>query len=214
MAEAQPRLYLISPPLAAATPFAAALEAALTAGDVACVLLRLETLAASDVKKILTMLVPLAQKHDAAVLLQDPSLAGRFDADGVHVVGLGPDLDATLAAMKARGVKDEKIVGVGPIASRDDAMTAGEAGVDYLMFGAFEEQPPQRADREMVAWWAEISTVPCVAFAHDIADVAPLAEAGAEFIALGDAVWQHSEGAAEAVKAAMAALAVAHETAR
>jgi thiamine-phosphate pyrophosphorylase len=214
MAEAQPRLYLISPPLAAAAPFSAALEAALTAGDVACVLLRLETLAASDIKKILTTLVPLAQKHDAAVLLEDPSLAGRFDADGVHAVGLGPDLDAALAAMKARGAKEEKIVGVGGIASRHDAMTAGEAGVDYLMFGAPAGQEPQTADAEMVAWWAEISTVPCVAFTHAIAGVAPLARAGAEFIALGDAVWQHEGGAAAAVEAAMAALAIAHEPAR
>src|SRR5215469_16456578 len=105
MAEAQLRLYLISPPLAAATNFAADLEAALTAGDVACVLLRLETLAASDIKKILTALVPLAQKHDAAVLLEDPSLIGRFDADGAHVIGLGPEFDAALAALKSPSTK-------------------------------------------------------------------------------------------------------------
>lgn len=214
MAEAQPRLYLISPPLAAAAPFAAALEAALTAGDVACLLLRLETLAASDSKKILTTLVPLAQKHDAAVLLEDPSLAGRFDADGVHAAGLGADLDAALAAMKARGAKDEKIVGVGGVASRHDAMLAGEAGVDYLMFGVPDGEAAQSADAEMVAWWAEISTVPCVAFAHELADVASFAEAGADFIALDAAVWQHKDGAAAAVQTAMAALAVAHEPTR
>lgn len=209
MAEAQPRLYLLSPPLAATTAFAPALEAALTAGDVACVLLRLETLAASEIKKILTPLVPLAQKYDAAVLLEDPSLAGRFDADGVHAVALGPDLDAALAAMKARGAKDEKIVGVGGIASRHDAMLAGEAGVDYLMFGGADGAEPEAADAEMVAWWSDISTVPCVAVAHEIADVAVLAEAGADFIALGAAVWQHPDGAGPAVQAAMAALAVA-----
>lgn len=212
MAEAQPRLYLISPPLTEAAPFADALEAALAAGDVACVFLQLATLAGSDIKKIMTTLVPLVQKHDAAALLADPSLAGRFDADGAHVAAPGAELDAALAALKSAKAKDEKIVGVGGIASRHDAMLAGEAGVDYVMFG--DPLADRGADAEMVAWWAEISTVPCVAFADTIAEVAPLTQAGADFIALGNAVWQNKDGAAAAVATAMAALSAAHEVAR
>lgn len=206
MAEAAPRLYLITPPLAEASDFAPIFEAALAAGDIACVFLRTQALAASEIKKIIAILAPLAQKHGTAVLVADPVLAARADADGVHVSGTGPALAAALAAMKP-----DRIVGVGGISSRHEAMLAGESGADYVMFGGPEGTSEQAADEagidEFVAWWAEIFTLPCVGYAASIADVGPLAEAGADFIALGDAVWRHPQGAATAVAAAMKALA-------
>jgi thiamine-phosphate pyrophosphorylase len=206
MAEAASRLYLITPPLSEAAAFVAAFQSALEAGDVACVLLRLAKIPASEMKKIISALMPLAQKHDAALLVEDALLAARCGADGVHVAGLGATLEAALAAMKP-----ERIVGIGGLLSRHEAMEAGEAGVDYVMFGGPEESEELAYLLERIAWWAEIFTVPCVAYAPRLEDVGALAAAGADFLALGDAVWEHPEGAAAAVKAAIRALAHAQE---
>ncbi len=209
MAEAAPRLYLITPPLAGAGgAFASIFESALKAGDIACVFLRLAPQAMSEQKKIVAALLPPAQERGAALLLDDPVLAARSNADGVHVDGLGA-LDAALSTMKP-----DKIVGVGALASRHEAMQAGEANVDYVMFGGPDESyVSDTALFDRLAWWAEIFTVPCVGYAERLEDVAPLVEAGADFIALGDAVWLHPEGAAAAVVHAMNVIASIYEPA-
>jgi thiamine-phosphate pyrophosphorylase len=205
MADAAPRLYLITPRLAAADAFAPLLAAALEAGDIACVLLRMQPLAGGDMRKIVATLATMAQHHDAAVLVEDPTIAARYGADGVHVAQPGPDLDAALAAMKP-----DRIVGIGGVASRHDAMSAGEYGVDYVMFGGPAEDLESPLDPaailERTSWWADIFTLPCVAYAQSSTDVAPLAEAGADFVALGDALWEDPRGVAAAVRAAMLAL--------
>lgn len=209
MAEAAPRLYLITPPLAEAGAFVSVFEQALRAGDIACVFLRLAPQAMSEQKKIVAALLPLTEKHGAALLLEDPVLAARSAADGVHVDGFGAALEAALTAMKP-----DKIVGVGGLASRHEAMQAGEADVDYVMFGGPGETSEGNALFDRVAWWAEIFTVPCVGYAERLEDVAPLVEAGADFIALGDAVWNHPQGAAAAVAQTMKAIASVYEPAR
>ena len=77
------------------------------------------------------------------------------------------------------------------------AMTAGEADVDYLMFGEPRPDgyvPPLLTTLDQTRWWADIFNVPCVAYAATLDDVWPLVEAGAEFIALGDALWTDPRG--------------------
>jgi thiamine-phosphate pyrophosphorylase len=77
-------------------------------------------------------------------------------------------------------------------------MTAGEMGADYVMFGEPHGGAQTRglaslvSLTERVVWWAEIFETPCVAYADTIAAAGPLAEAGADFIALGDAIWGSS----------------------
>jgi thiamine-phosphate pyrophosphorylase len=85
-------------------------------------------------------------------------------------------------------MKPDRIVGVGGLALRDDAMEAGEAGVDYVLFGEPDEHgvsPPLAAVVERCRWWAEIFQTPCIGYAADQAAVAPLAATGAEFVAVG-----------------------------
>lgn len=192
MSEDDPRLYLITPPIADAKSFAAPFAAALAAGDVACVLLRFD--AGADAKAIAKTLVPLAQQRGVACLVDDPQLAARIEADGVHIATAGEALDAALKALKPK-----HIVGVGGIISRDDAMRAGETGVDYLMFGGPEAKETFPEIRERVAWWAEIFNLACVAYAHQIEEVGPLVEAGADFVALETAVWDDPREPAVAV---------------
>jgi len=184
------RLYLVTPPLAARDldRFAPRFAAALKAGDVASALVRIAPESTGDAKRIAERLVEAAAGGDAAILLEaDPRLAARVGADGVHVAGIGEALDDALASLHP-----ERIVGAGGLRSRDDAMTAGEAGADYLMFGEPRRDgwaPPLVEVVERVSWWAEIFQTPCVAYAAQLNDVATLAAAGADFVALGDALW-------------------------
>ena len=137
-------------------------------------------------------------------------MVARSGADGIHVTASRTQLRDALDAHKP-----ERIVGVAGIRSKDDAMGAGDMavagqGVDYVMFGepqADGRQPSLTAVVERTAWWAEIFEVPCVAVAPDISAIPLLADAGADFVALGDAVWSHAQGPAAAIERAAALLA-------
>jgi len=203
------RLYLITPPLGVAdlAAFAPRFAEALGAGDVASALVRIAPAAEGDAKRIVQRLVELAAGRDVATLVEnDPRLAARAGADGAHITGVGPELAEALASLHPA-----RIVGAGGLRSRDDAMAAGEAGADYVMFGEPRRDgftPPLAETVERTAWWAEIFETPCVAFAGALDAVAPLTAAGADFVALGDAIWQ-APSAAAAVAQAQALMAKA-----
>jgi thiamine-phosphate pyrophosphorylase len=202
MSTEPPRLYLITPPIRDAAAFAPTLAAALGAGDIACLLLRAAGRDQGENKKIIGALAPMAQERGVAVLVEgDAQLAIRANADGCHIKGAGEALEAAAAALQP-----SRIVGAGALTSRDAAMEAGEYGVDYVMFGGPDGAETHEGVVERVAWWAEIFNVPCVAYAHALANVRELAEAGADFIALGDAVFEDPRGAAPALADAAADL--------
>ena len=125
-----PRLYLVTPPIVEAQAFSARLAAALAAGDVAAVLLRL---AAADERTQINRAkarAPVVQDKGAALLLGGHAdLVARAGADGAHLTGIA-DFTAALEQLKP-----ERIVGVGGLPTRHDAMVAAEAGADYVMFG-------------------------------------------------------------------------------
>jgi thiamine-phosphate pyrophosphorylase len=175
--------------------------------DVACVLLRTAAHREDEKEKIVRALAPLVQRHGVACLVaDDPRLALRAGADGVHIDGSGERFEGAL-----RSIKPGHIVGAGGLPTRDAAMTAGEAGADYVMFGGDAETHAQIFER--VAWWAEIFNVPCVGYAHDLASIGDLARAGADFIALGDAVFADPRGAAAALRDAARLIAPTPEAA-
>ena len=184
------KLYLLTPRLSAVDldAFASTLAAVLQAGEVACVLVRLAPGADGDAKKIVARLIEIAVDAGAALLVDnDPRLAARVGADGAHMAGGGVELNEALASLKP-----ERIVGAGLLRTRDDAMNAGEAGADYVMFGEPRRDgftPPADETVERVEWWAEIFEPPCVGYAPSLDDIAPLADAGADFVALADAIW-------------------------
>ena len=165
----------------------ARLQAALDAAPIASVLIRPAAGASLDAGSTKPM-IDLAQKGNAAALLAgDAQLARTLRADGVHL-DAGKDLAATYE--QARGILgDRGIVGVDVGISRHDAMTLAEAGADYIAFGApshLNDRDKGRARRdELVAWWAEIFEVPCVAFDVETGEEAErLTRAGAEFVAV------------------------------
>ena len=202
IAQPSPRcsLYLVTPLLSAAdaNAFGKTFAETLEAAPVACALVRLAPGSEAHAKAIVAPLLGPARGADCALLIEnDARLAVRLGADGVHVSGAGEDL---VEAIKS--LKPERIVGAGSVATRDEAMTAGEIGADYVMFGEPHGGLQTRGLASLapltdrIGWWAEIFETPCVAYADTIAAAGTLADAGADFVALGDAIWASSSPAA------------------
>jgi thiamine-phosphate pyrophosphorylase len=197
------RLYLITPPrLDDVEAFADDLLAALTAGDIAALQIRLKEVPDSEVARAVRVLAPIAQARGAAVILNDrPDLARDLGCDGVH---LGQE-DVPLAeARKILG--QDAMIGVSCQDSRHLAMEAAEAGADYVAFGAFfpttTKAASARADPEILSIWQEAMTVPCVAIGGITVETArSLAAAGADFLAVSSGVWSRPDGPAAAVRA-------------
>jgi thiamine-phosphate pyrophosphorylase len=174
--------------------------------------LRLKGASDDEIRRAAERLMPIVQERGAAFILNDrPDLAAELGADGVHV---GAD-DTPYAKARAL-VGPEAIVGVSCYASRHEAMEAAEAGADYVAFGAFFEtrtkEPRARADIELLSWWGEVMTVPCVAIGGITpVNCGPLVEAGADFLAVVSAVWDHPDGPAAAVRAFEEAIGAALE---
>ena len=197
------RLYLITPPIIPSPyEWVETLNAALDGGDVACLQIRLKGLDDDAVARVVDVLRPPAQQRGIAVLLNDrPDLAFETGCDGVHI-GQG---DASYAdARKALGANG--IVGVTCHDSRHLAMEAGEQGADYVAFGAFypteTKEAPAQAEIELLHWWTELFTIPCVAIGGiTVNNAPPLVEAGADFLAVCGGVWNHPEGPAASIKA-------------
>jgi thiamine-phosphate pyrophosphorylase len=206
------RLYLVTPPALELEPFADQLAAALDAGDVACVQLRLKDADDDAIKRAAERLLRVTMPRDVALVMNDrPDLAAATGCDGVHV---GQE-DASYAAARA-AVGGGAIVGVTCHASPHLAMEAGEAGADYVAFGAFfpttTKDAKTTADPDILHWWSSLMTVPCVAIGGITAEnCGPLVEAGADFLAVVSAVWSHPGGAAAGVQAMNAAIARAAE---
>lgn len=156
-------------------------------------------------------LVAAAQKAGAAALISgDARLARTLKADGVHLPACETLDEAYDAAREL--ISQRFIVGVDAGGSRHDAMTAGEAGADYVGFNvlsAVVDREAARAERlELIEWWAEIFEVPCVAFDVETAGEAKaLAEAGADFVAVHVAAGASPASVRELIASLSAAIA-------
>ena len=187
------RLYLITPPALDPDRFAKELEDALAGGDVACLQLRLKEVDDDAIRRAARVLKPIAQDRGVAFIMNDrPDLAAELDCDGLHV---GEEDMPYAEARRLLGA--DHIVGVTCGASRDRAITAAEAGADYVAFGAFFPSPTKtatkhRADTELIRDWSETTVVPCCAIGGITQEnCRPLIEAGADFLAVISAVWSH-----------------------
>jgi len=183
------QLYLISPQDVGGN-FPDRLKQALAGGPVAAIQLRAKDVDQHELARLAEPLQRICADADVAFIVNDSvSLAKRLDADGVH---LGQSDGDPREARSTLG--PTKQIGVTCHASRHLAMEAGEAGADYVAFGAFyptmtkpSEHRPQPA---ILSWWAALFEIPSVAIGGITPDnAAPLVKAGADFIAVCDAVW-------------------------
>jgi thiamine-phosphate pyrophosphorylase len=189
------KLYLISPQDVGGA-FPERLKAALGAGPVAAFQLRVKDVDEHQLARLAEPLQRICADHDTAFIVNDSmALAKRLGADGVHLGQSDGDI------REARSL-------LGPAAqigrtchdSRHLAMEAGEAGADYVAFGAFYPTTTKpshyRPPPSILSWWASIFEIPCVAIGGITPDNAQLLiDAGADFIAVCQAVWGQADPA-------------------
>jgi thiamine-phosphate pyrophosphorylase len=193
------QLYLISP-LDVDGDFPDRLARALDAAPVSAFQFRVKGVDEHAAAELAEPLQRICGERDVAFIVNDSiSLAKRLGADGVH---LGQE-DGDVGEARERLGRDAQI-GVTCHASRHFAMAAGEAGADYVAFGAFfpttTKEVKHHAEPEILTWWQSIFELPCVAIGGITAEnCAPLVRAGADFLAVSGAVWNGDE--ALAVKA-------------
>ncbi len=195
------QLYLISPERLD-PGFADRLEAALEGGPVAAFQLRLKGAPDDEILRAAERLMPICAAQDVGFILNDRmDLAKACGADGVH---LGQGDGDPREARRLLGASAQ--VGVTCHDSRHLAMEAGEAGADYVAFGAFfptgTKETIHRPDPSILGWWSTLFEIPCVAIGGITpANARPLVEAGADFLAVCNSVWAHADGPAAAVAA-------------
>lgn len=189
----RPRLCLVTP-TQLTLEIAATLRHALEAGDVASLLID----AAGADPVAVEAAIGGAVEHDVAAVIIGQDLIGN--ADGIHIE---PVVGAIHAARPT--MSKHKIVGVGGIATRHDAMTLGETQPDYLFFGRIDgdDQPAIHPRAlELASWWAELFQIPAMVMGGGEIESATSAAANRiEFVAFRRAVWDHPKGPREAVKA-------------
>ena len=212
------RLYLISPPAIELAKFTDDVAAALQSGDVACLLLQLSDASDDELRDAINAVMPVCHQHDVALVVYGRAhIAAELNADGVHV-----EADQCKQARALVGA--DRIVGVTSARSRHAAMDAAEAGADFVAFapdgnttdaddtGDDEAEIFEQGD--IIRWWQDLIEVPCVALGPDmnglsLVDCKHFAELGADFVGVGDIVWQHKGGPAAGVAAAISAISVA-----
>lgn len=197
----QCQLYLISP-LDVSGDFPDRLVRALDAGPglVTAFQFRVKGMDQHEAARLAEPLQAICAARDVAFIVNDSiALAKRLGADGVHLgQGDGDPRDARAELGR------EAQIGVTCHDSRHLALEAGEAGADYVAFGAFfpssTKETEHRAELELLEWWNAMVELPSVAIGGITPEnCGPLIRAGADFLAVSGAVWSGDE--AEAVRA-------------
>jgi thiamine-phosphate pyrophosphorylase len=190
------KLYLISPQDVGGA-FSDRLKAALERGLAAAFQMRVKDVDEHELARLAEPLQRICGDADVAFIVNDSvSLAKRLGADGVH---LGQSDGDVREARQVLGASAQ--IGRTCHDSRHLAMEAGEAGADYVAFGAFypttTKPSDYRPDPSILTWWSTIFEIPCVAIGGITPDNAkPLVDAGADFLAVCQAVWGRDDPAA------------------
>lgn len=196
------RIVLIAPPLVPAEHICAAFEG----GDVASLILPDNGMDDASFQAFAERIVPIAQGAGIAVIIAgDSRIAGRVQADGIHVEAKPRELAETIERLAGK-----MMVGAGGAKTRYEALELGEERPDYMFFGRFgyDNKPePHHRNLALGEWWAEMISIPCIVMGgSELASVEAVAATGAEFVALSSAVFADGRDPAAAIAAANALL--------
>ncbi|TIP03431.1 MAG: thiamine phosphate synthase [Mesorhizobium sp.] len=196
------RIVLIAPPLVPAEHICAAFEG----GDIASLILPDNGMDDASFQAFAERIVPIAQSAGIAVIIAgDSRIAGRIQADGIHVQAKPRELAETIERLAGK-----MMVGAGGAKTRDEALELGEERPDYMFFGRFgyDNKPePHHRNLALGEWWAEMISIPCIVMGgSELASVETVAATGAEFVALSSAVFADGRDPAAAIAAANALL--------
>ena len=193
------QLYLVSPPEVGGD-FPARLEDALSGGPVAAFQFRVKGIDQHSAARLAEPIQRICAAREVAFIVNDDmALAKRLGADGVH---LGQKDGEVREARALLGPTAQ--IGVTCHDSRHLAMEAGEAGADYVAFGAFfptsTKETSHRPDPSILSWWSRLFEIPSVAIGGITPENGrPIVEAGADFLAVCSAVWGREAGPEAAV---------------
>jgi len=189
-----PQIYLVSPPEIDAAAFPERLAGVLDSRPAACFRLALATRDEDRLTRAADAVRAVTEPREVAlVIAEHVGLAGRLGLDGVHLTGPR----GVRAARKALGA--DAIVGAFCGASRHDGLVAGEAGADYVAFGpcsGADLGDGQVAGPDLFAWWSQMIELPVVAEGGLDAEGIRSLWGVADFIALGEEIWQADDPAA------------------
>ena len=196
------RIVLIAPPFVPAEQICSAFEG----GDIASLILPDNGMDDASFQAFAERIVPIAQGAGIAVIIAgDSRIAGRVQADGIHVEAKPRDLAETIERLAGK-----MMVGAGGAKTRDEALELGEERPDYMFFGRFgyDNKPePHHRNLALGEWWAEMISIPCIVMGgSELASVETVAATGAEFVALSSAVFADGRDPAAAIAAANALL--------
>lgn len=201
-------LYLITPPkIDDVTAFADELDSVLATGKVACLQLRLKDVSDDVIKSTAQTLIAVCHKHEVAFILNDRAdLAAEVNADGVHIGQHDGDVRTVRTLLG-----HDKDIGVTCHDSTHLAYEAGEAGADYVAFGAFfpttTKETEFQPELDILTAWDEVTEIPCVAIGGiTVENCRVVAQAGAHFVAVSSGVWDYEGGPVAAVEAFATAL--------
>ncbi len=198
------KLYLLTPPQLDADTFADDLSRAIVAKPeiVGAVQLRLKDVSDDDFRRAAEALIPVCHNFDIPLIVNDrPDIARDTGADGVHVGQQDASYDEARTLLGP-----DAIIGVTCHASRDLAIEAGDAGADYVAFGAFfpsqSKEARHHATPDILEFWSEMTVIPCVAIGGITAEnCRPLVDAGANYLAVIGSIWNHPGGPEAGVRA-------------
>jgi thiamine-phosphate pyrophosphorylase len=159
-----------------------------------------------EIKRVSEVLLPQFKAAGISYILNDDAeLAQEIGADGVH---LGQEDGDVRLARSILG--EDAVIGVTCHASKHLAMVAGEAGADYVAFGAFypttskSEQALEHwgvPSLDIIEWWTSAIELPCVAIGGiNPQNAVPLIAAGADFIAAISSIWNHEVSVEQAMR--------------
>lgn len=195
------RLYILSPEkINVLSEFIVLLEKMFQAGDVACFQLRLKGASEDSIMQTAQAILPICIQYDVAFILNDNAkLAQQVGADGVH---LG-QADGNVAEARAL-LGHDSVIGVTCHDSKHLAYEAGEAGADYVAFGAFYDSTTKdshyRPSPDILTDWSAATELPCVAIGGiTTKNCQSLVKAGAHFIAASGSIWNYEKGPIQAV---------------
>ncbi|TPJ47180.1 MULTISPECIES: thiamine phosphate synthase [unclassified Mesorhizobium] len=196
------RIVLIAP---SGVP-AARIVSAFEGGDVASLILPQNDMDEASFQAFAAEIVPAAQAAGIAVVIAgDTRIAGRVQADGIHVEVSKAELAETVEHFQAK-----MMVGAGGAKTRDDALELGEVRPDYIFFGRFgyDNKPdPHPRNLALGQWWAQMIQIPCIVMAgSELASIETVADTGAEFVALSSAVFADGDDPKAAIARANALL--------
>ena len=183
------KLYLISPQDVGGA-FPDRLAAALEPGIASAFQLRVKDVDEHELARLAEPLQRVCADAEVALIVNDSmALAKRLGADGVHLGQSDGDVREARALLGPSAQ-----IGKTCHDSRHLAMDAGEAGADYVAFGAFYPTTTKpsnyRPHPSILSWWSTLFEIPCVAIGGLTPENAkPIVDAGADFIAVCQAVW-------------------------